>query len=123
MILMSASRTATALLVTAALAVPGAAAARTPSERFVPSGPDAGVYCGKDYSQNSVTGDYCVRLRATVASPQQGVAKHTSSPGSEGRTRLIAALGVLLGAAGITAILKYRAVAPRGRSHRSPATS
>ena len=123
MTIMSASRRATALLVTAVLAVPGVATARTPTERFVPDGPDAGLYCGKDYTQNPVGGDYCVRLRATVASPQQGVAKHTGTSGSDGRTRLIAALGVLLAIAGGTGVLRRRTAASTSRSHGSPATT
>jgi hypothetical protein len=119
----SAKRSMTALVMTAALAVPGASAARTPTERFVPDGPDAGQYCGKDYSQNSVTGDFCVRLRATVASSPQGVAKDGGSSWDGARIGGIGALALVVAAASSAEIRRRRSAASTTASPGSPATT
>jgi hypothetical protein len=120
---MSVKRSATALVMTAALAVPGAATAGTPNDGFVPDGPDAGVYCGKDYSQNSVTGDYCVRLNATVAPAAQGGAKDAGAWSGDERTCVIAALALLIAAAGGTAFLRRRTARSTSGSHTATVTS
>ena len=120
---MSAKRSVTALVMTAVLAVPGAAAARTPTQRFVPNGPDAGLYCGKDYSQNSVTGNYCVRLKAAVASPTQAVDKDGGSSWDVARVGGIGALALVVAAAGSAGILRRRGAASTTGSSGSPATT
>jgi hypothetical protein len=119
---MSAKRSATALVMTAVLAVPGVATARAPTG-FVPDGPDAGVYCGEDYSQNSVGGDYCVRLRATVASQPRGAAKHGDSSWGGGRAGGIAALALVVAAAGTAGIRQRRSAAATSDRPGSPATT
>ena len=120
---LSAKRSATALVMTAVLAVPGAAAARTPTERFVPDGPDAGLYCGKDYSKNAVTGDYCVHLKATVASSPQGVAKDGDSSWDGARIGGIGALALVVAAAGSAGLRQRRSAAATSGGSGSPATS
>jgi hypothetical protein len=86
----------------------GAAAARA---RFVPQGPDAGLYCGKDYGQNSATGDYCVRLKAT-SSPPPVVVKHDGFSWGDAGAGAVAALALGVATAGGTAVLRRRRATP-----------
>jgi hypothetical protein len=135
-------RSAAALVITALLALPGAAdasagaagddspalgpgtaTARTQAVRFVPEGPTAGTYCGKDYSQNSVGGDYCVRLKASASSPPQNVVSRGGSSWGDAGARAVAALALVLAAAGSTTVLRRRRAASGARGHRSPATT
>jgi hypothetical protein len=110
-----------AALVTTALAIT-AIAAPTAGARFVPEGPDAGVYCGKDYSQNSATGDYCVRLKATSSSPAPTAGKHDGFTWGEAETGG-AALVLLIAAAGGTAVVRRRRAGSAARRHSAPVTT
>ncbi len=91
--------------------------------RFVPTGPDAGLYCGKDYSQNSATGDYCVRLKATCSSPAPVAAKQDGFSWGDARAGAGAVLALVLAAAGGIAVLRRRRAASATRVHGSPATT
>ena len=128
-------RTVAVLLTVGALAAPAARAA--PAEpvqgkadtqpapataSFVPDGPDSGLYCGKNYSQNSVGGDYCVRLKATASPPPQSALKRGFSWGDAGAGGF-AAMALIVAAAGCIAVLRRRRAASRARGHRTPATT
>jgi hypothetical protein len=90
--------------------------------RFVPEGPDAGVYCGKDYSQNSVTGDYCVRLKATPSLPPIA-AKHDGFSWGDAEAGAGAALALLVAAAGSTTVLRRRRAVAAASRRRAPSTT
>jgi hypothetical protein len=127
-------RTVAVLLTAAALAAPAAgavpaeqvhgSAANQPAPataRFVPDGPDSGLYCGKDYSRNPMGGDYCVRIKATASPPPQSAVKRGFSWGDAGAGGA-ATLALILAAAGCTAVVRRRRAASRARGHGSPAT-
>jgi hypothetical protein len=132
----SPKRTVAGVLVLAAIAAPTAGASPAEqvqgsasshsapaAQRFVPYGPDAGVYCGKDYSRNSATGDYCVRLKATTSSPLQNVVKHDDFSWGDAGTGAGAALGLLIAVAGSTVVIRRRRAVSGGRRHRAPAAT
>lgn len=93
------------------------------SARFVPEGPTAGLYCGRDYSQNSAGGHYCVRLKAATASPPQNHLKDDGSSWSNAELGAAAALALLLAGAGSTAVLRRRRATSGPRGPRTPATT
>jgi hypothetical protein len=88
----------------------------------MPDGPDSGLYCSKNYSQNPLGGDYCVRLKATASPPPQSAVGRGFSWGDAGAGGA-AALALILAAAGTTAVLRRRRAAPGAREHRTPATT
>jgi hypothetical protein len=102
---------------------PGTATARTQAVRFVSDGPTAGLYCGKDYSQNSVGGDYCVRLKASPSSPPLNVVKRDGFSWGDAGGGAVAALALLIAATGGAAVLRRRRAASGARGDRSPATT
>jgi hypothetical protein len=119
-----------ALIALAASAVaPVAAGARTlPADP--PASHDVGITCGKDYSRNSVSGDYCAPKTSsapsiatrTTSPPTQVVVKHDSGfawgeagMGAGGALALVAIAG------GSAFALRRRHESPVGQ-HHSPAT-
>jgi hypothetical protein len=104
-------------LTTTAL-VPAAAAA---------SGHEAGLICGKNYSKNSATGDYCVErsssLSATSPLPPQVIVKHDGFSWGDAGAGAGAAFAVMFAAAGGTVVLRRRRTSSPAPGQRSPATS
>jgi hypothetical protein len=98
-----------------------------------PGGHSSALVCGKDYSRNSVGGDYCVRRGAPVSAPAQ-----TSAPATPQPTQIVvkhngfawgdalagagAALAIVLTGGGATALRRHRRGGPQGPVRGSAVT-
>jgi hypothetical protein len=124
------SRNLALIAVTAAALFPAAASATYQGGGSPADGHDVGLTCGKDYSRNSVSGDYCVRyssspksVPAVKSSPRaQTVAKHAGFSWGDAGAGAGGALALILAATGGTAVLRHRRALSSTRQHRSPAT-